>query len=162
LAYQHRHYEPNKSTELTKMQQRAKAYQIIGDELYKTSVIGPLLRCLSRDEGKELFTQIHSSVCGGHIGARAHTTKMFRQGFYWPSIICPRWVPMLGSIAEGYRTQREKRKCSNEKTKSDTECKANCYFSPMLLRIARAGLFIVAGPGSYYNASNTPNHLPRQ
>jgi hypothetical protein len=27
---------------------------------------------------------------------------------------------------------------------------------------ARAGLFIVAGQGSYYNASNAPNHLTHQ
>jgi hypothetical protein len=78
LAYLCHHYEPNNSIELTRMQQRAKAYQIIGDELYKTSVTGTLLRCLSRDEGKELLTQTHSDVCGGHIGARALATKVFR------------------------------------------------------------------------------------
>jgi hypothetical protein len=87
MAYLHHHYEPDNNTELTRMQQRAKAYQIIRDELYKTSVIGPLLRCISRDEDKELLTQTHSGVCGGHIGARALTAKVFRQGFYWPSII---------------------------------------------------------------------------
>jgi hypothetical protein len=64
------------------MQQRAKEYQIIEDELYKTSVTGPLLRCLSRDEGKDLLTQTHLSVCRGHIGARALAAKVFRQGFY--------------------------------------------------------------------------------
>jgi hypothetical protein len=63
MAYLHHHYEPDSNTELTRMQQRAKAYQIIGDELYKTSVTGPLLRCLSRDEGKEMLTQTHSGVC---------------------------------------------------------------------------------------------------
>jgi hypothetical protein len=68
------------------MQQRAKAYQIIRDELDKTSVTGPLLRCLSKDESKELLTQTHSGVCGGHIGARALAAKVFRKGFYWPSI----------------------------------------------------------------------------
>jgi hypothetical protein len=42
---------------------------------------------LTRDEGKELLTQMHLGVCGGHIGARALAAKVFRQGFYWPSII---------------------------------------------------------------------------
>jgi hypothetical protein len=87
LAYLHHHYEADNSIELTRMQKRVKAYQIIGDELYKTSVTGPLHHCLSKDEGKELLTQIHSGVCGGHIGARALTVKVFRKGFYWPSII---------------------------------------------------------------------------
>jgi hypothetical protein len=87
MAYLHHHYKPDNNTELTRMQQRAKAYQIIGAELYKTSVTGPLLRCLSRDEGKELLAQTHSGVCGGHIGARALAAKVFRQSFYWPSIV---------------------------------------------------------------------------
>jgi hypothetical protein len=86
MAYLCHHYEPNNNTELTRMQQRAKAYQIIEDELYKTSVTGPLLRCLSRDEGTKLLTQTHSGVCRGLIGARALTGKVFRKGFYWPSI----------------------------------------------------------------------------
>jgi hypothetical protein len=33
---------------LIRMEQRAKAYQIIGDELYKTSVIVPPLHCLRK------------------------------------------------------------------------------------------------------------------
>jgi hypothetical protein len=82
MAYLHYHYEPDSNTELTRMQQRAKAYQIVGDELYKTSVTGPLFHCLSRDKGKELLTQTHSGVCRGHIGARALAAKVFRQGFY--------------------------------------------------------------------------------
>jgi hypothetical protein len=55
MAYLHNHYEPNSRAEMIRMQQRVKAYQIIGEELYKTSVIGPLLRYLSKDEGKDLL-----------------------------------------------------------------------------------------------------------
>jgi hypothetical protein len=33
------------------------------------------------------LAEIHSGVCGGHIDSRALTAKVFRQGFYWPSII---------------------------------------------------------------------------
>jgi hypothetical protein len=87
LAYLHHHYEPDSSTELIRIQQRVNANQFIRDELYKTSVTGPLLRCLSRDEGRELLTQTQSDVCGGHIGGRALTTKVLRQGFYCPSIL---------------------------------------------------------------------------
>jgi hypothetical protein len=87
MAYLCHHYEIDNKTELRRMQQRAKAYQVIDNELYKTSVMGPLLRCLSKVEGKELLAEIHSRVCCWHIGARALATKVFRQGFYWPSII---------------------------------------------------------------------------
>jgi hypothetical protein len=87
MAYLKHHYEPDSSTDLTRMLQRVKAYKIIRDDLYKTSVTGPLLCCLSKDKGKELLTRTHSGVCRGHIGARALSVKVFRQGFYWLSII---------------------------------------------------------------------------
>jgi hypothetical protein len=87
MAYLKHHYKPDSSTDLTRMLQRVKAYKIIRDDLYKTSVTCPLLCCLSKDKGKELLTQTHSGVCRGHIGARALSVKVFRQGFYWLSII---------------------------------------------------------------------------
>jgi hypothetical protein len=112
MAYLHHHYNPDSTTELTRMQQRAKAYQIIEEELYKISVTGPLLRYFSTDEGKELLTQIHAGVCGGHIGARALAAMLFRQGFYWPSIIddvaklvktcqaCQKFSPNIQSLSQ--------------------------------------------------------------
>jgi hypothetical protein len=87
MAYLRHHYEPDSGAELIKMQQRAKEYQIIGDDIYKTSVTGPPPHCLSKDEGKELLAQTHSGMWRGHIGARALAVKLFRQGFYCPSII---------------------------------------------------------------------------
>jgi hypothetical protein len=69
------------------MQQRPRAYQIVDNNLYKTSIIGPLLHCLSKAEGKELLAEIHSGVRGGHIGSRVLAAKVFRQGFYWPLVI---------------------------------------------------------------------------
>jgi hypothetical protein len=81
MSYLHHHYEPDNNTELVRMQQRAKAYRVIGDEIYETSVTGSLLHCLSKDEGKKLLAQTHSGICGGHIGSRALTEKVFRQGF---------------------------------------------------------------------------------
>jgi hypothetical protein len=43
MAYIHSHYELDSRAELIRMQQRAKAYQVIGEELYKTSITGPFL-----------------------------------------------------------------------------------------------------------------------
>jgi hypothetical protein len=59
MAYLHHHYAPDSGAELIRMQQRAKAYQVIGDDLYKTSVTELLLHHLSIDEGKELLAQTH-------------------------------------------------------------------------------------------------------
>jgi hypothetical protein len=78
IAYICHYYEPDNNNELISMQQRAKAYQIINNEMYKTSVTGPLLRCLSKAEGKELLYEIHAGACGGHIGVRGLAANVLR------------------------------------------------------------------------------------
>jgi hypothetical protein len=82
-----RHYfERDSKKEQAKMQQRAKNYQIINNELYRSSMSGPLLRCISKIEGKEILQEVHGGICGGHISARMLATKILRQGFYWPAM----------------------------------------------------------------------------
>jgi hypothetical protein len=41
MAYLRHYYEPDNNTEHIIMQQRAKAYQIIDNDLYKTFISGP-------------------------------------------------------------------------------------------------------------------------
>jgi hypothetical protein len=51
VAYIHHYYEPDNTTEHIRIQQRVKAYQIVDNDLYKTSISGPLRRCISKVEG---------------------------------------------------------------------------------------------------------------
>jgi ribonuclease HI len=67
-----------------RMKARTRPYVIIEGELYKQGVCSPLLKCLSRTEGQELMKEIHTGLCGAHIGSRPVLRKVFRQGFYWP------------------------------------------------------------------------------
>jgi hypothetical protein len=67
-----------------RMEARTRPYVIIEGELYKHGVCSPLLKCLSRAEGHELMKEIHTCLCGVHIGSRPLLGKVFRQGFYWP------------------------------------------------------------------------------
>jgi hypothetical protein len=67
-----------------RMEARTRPYVIIEGGLYKYGVCSPLLKCLSRTEGKELMKDIHAGLCGSHIGSRPLLGKVFRQGFYWP------------------------------------------------------------------------------
>jgi hypothetical protein len=57
---------------------------IIEGELFKQGFCSSLLKCLSRTKGQELMNEIHSGICGSHIGSRLLLGKVFRQGFYWP------------------------------------------------------------------------------
>jgi hypothetical protein len=69
---------------IKRMHARTRPYMIIEGKLFKQGVCSPLLKCLSRAEGQELMREIHSRICGAHIGFRPLLGKFFRQGFYWP------------------------------------------------------------------------------
>jgi hypothetical protein len=87
MAYLHQYYEPDSKNEQTRMQQRAKDYQIVSNELYRTSMSDPLLRCISKIEDQNILQEVHVGICGGHIGAHALIASVLQQGFYWPAMI---------------------------------------------------------------------------
>jgi hypothetical protein len=82
MAYLHHYYEPDTTVEQIRMQQRARAYQIVDNDLYKVLISGPLLHCISKEEGQQILMEVHAGVCGGHIEARALAAKVLQQGFY--------------------------------------------------------------------------------
>ncbi|XP_065036718.1 uncharacterized protein LOC135672189 [Musa acuminata AAA Group] len=61
-------------------------YTEVDGRLYKRSFSYPLLRCLEPDEAKTVLVEIHEGVCGEHIGGRTQAHKVFRQGYYWPTM----------------------------------------------------------------------------
>jgi hypothetical protein len=87
MTYLHHYYEQDSANEQIRMQERARAYQIIGNNLYKASVLGPLLWCLRKAEGQEILLEVHAGIYRGHIGACMLAAKVLRQEFYWPAMI---------------------------------------------------------------------------
>jgi ribonuclease HI len=77
-------YPSDDEAYIKRMHARTRPYVIIEGELFKKVVCSPLLNYLSRAEGQELMKEIHSGICGAHIGSRPFLGKVFRQGFYWP------------------------------------------------------------------------------
>jgi hypothetical protein len=82
MEYLHNYYEPDAVVEQTRLQQRTQAYQIVDNDLHKISVSGPLLRCISKEEGQQILSEVHAGGCSGHIGSRALAAKVLHQGFY--------------------------------------------------------------------------------
>jgi hypothetical protein len=78
MAYLCHYYVPDSTIEHTRMQQRAGSYQVVDNDLYKTSISGPLLQCVSKAEGQQILSKIHTGTYGGHIGARALAAKVLR------------------------------------------------------------------------------------
>jgi hypothetical protein len=52
-----------------RMHARTRPHVTIEGEMFKQGVCSPLLKCLSRAEGQELMKEIHSRICGAHIGS---------------------------------------------------------------------------------------------
>jgi hypothetical protein len=78
---------PPDQTEARRITRRAKAFVLIDDELYKRGAEDILMRCVLRDQGRELLQEIHASTCGHHVGPRTLVGKAFRQGFYWSTAV---------------------------------------------------------------------------
>lgn len=87
MAYLRGHFYPADKTDEKRMSQCARGYVIPEGELYKSGVTAPSLRCISLEQGKELLKEIHSGLCGSHIGVRPLVAKAFRHGFFWPSAL---------------------------------------------------------------------------
>ncbi|XP_026378322.1 uncharacterized protein LOC113272739 [Papaver somniferum] len=69
------------------IQSKAGRYDLRGGVLYKKSFLGPLLRCLSREEGYRILRGIHYKDAGNHSGMRPLADKAKMQGYYWPQMI---------------------------------------------------------------------------
>ena len=78
---------PEKEEEAERVARQATAYCIKDGELYRRRPNDVSLRCISREQGKELLADIHGGDCGHHLSSRTLVGKAFRSGFYWPTAL---------------------------------------------------------------------------
>jgi hypothetical protein len=45
------------------------------------------MKCITPDEGCSILQDIHVGVCSSHVGARSLMGMMYRQGFFWPTVV---------------------------------------------------------------------------
>jgi len=77
---------PNDPLEARRLRMWVVRFTIINGVLYKRAFTMPLLKCLGPQEVKYSLVEIHSGVCGEHLGARALEAKVLRAGFFWPTL----------------------------------------------------------------------------
>jgi hypothetical protein len=65
----------------------AKRYTVVEGDLYHCGANDILMRCITREEGRELLAEIHGGECGSHSASRTLVGKAFRHGFYWPTAL---------------------------------------------------------------------------
>ena len=47
----------------------------------------PLLKCLGPEASNRVLQEIHEGICSSHIGPRTLAQKIFRQGYWWPTVM---------------------------------------------------------------------------
>ena len=76
---------PEKEEDAERVARQAMAYCIQDGELYRKRPNDVSLRCISRDQGRELLSDIHGGDCGHHSLSQTLVGKAFCSGFYWPT-----------------------------------------------------------------------------
>ncbi|XP_021621411.1 uncharacterized protein LOC110621436 [Manihot esculenta] len=77
---------PKDKAEAKKIAARAANYQAVRGTLYRRGKSSPWLRCVSPKEAVRVMEEIHQGICGAHEGAGTLANKIFRQGYYWPTV----------------------------------------------------------------------------
>ncbi|VFQ60332.1 unnamed protein product [Cuscuta campestris] len=100
--------------EARRVQLMAPKYQLDGEKLYKRTLGGPMLKCLSEREARRILEEVHQGVCSAHQGALTLARKVILQGFYWPTLkkdalelvrkcpTCQTFAPILGRPSTFY------------------------------------------------------------
>ena len=74
-------------TTCRKVKYRALSYVIMGNELFKKTPEGVLLKCLGETEAYTAISNTHSGACGAHHAGHKMKWLLFRQGVYWTTML---------------------------------------------------------------------------
>jgi hypothetical protein len=73
---------PSDKNSAEQLIRHTKSYVLIGDKLYKRGASsGVLMKCVPRQEGKDILEEIHKGVCGNHASSRTLVSKAFQRAF---------------------------------------------------------------------------------
>nr|KYP52107.1 Uncharacterized protein K02A2.6 [Cajanus cajan] len=80
--------------EASLIQRESARFVTINERLYRKGFSSPLLRCLTTSQAEKVMDEVHSGMCGSHIGGRALVYKVARAGYFWLSLRndCINWV----------------------------------------------------------------------
>ncbi|XP_026399840.1 uncharacterized protein LOC113295732 [Papaver somniferum] len=74
---------PRGRPEINKVKSKSVAYELRDGILYRKSYLGPLLRCLSKDEGQSILNELHYGAVGNHSSGRSLSARAKTMGYIW-------------------------------------------------------------------------------
>ena len=107
---------PNEKDKAHKVQVQSARFSLIDGQLFKRSLNGLYLKCLTTEQGQYVLVELHEGICGNHLGGRNLTHRAHTQGYYWPTMKsdvanyvrkcdrCQLQAPILRSPAQDLRS----------------------------------------------------------
>ena len=71
--------------ETHKIQVQAARFSLVNGQLYKQSLYGPYLMCLTYQQGQYVLAELLDGVCGNHSSGKTLAHRVYTQGNYWPT-----------------------------------------------------------------------------
>ena len=69
-----------------KIQIKSAKFSLLDEQLYKHSLSGPYLKCLTTEQGQYVLAELHQGICRNHRGGRTRAHWAHTQGYYWPTM----------------------------------------------------------------------------
>ena len=77
---------PNDRNKAHKVRIQSARFSMIDGQLYKRSLGGPYLMCLTPEQGRYVLAELHEGICENHPGGRTLAHRAHTQGYYWPTM----------------------------------------------------------------------------
>ena len=77
---------PNDRGRAHKIQIQSARFSLVDEQLYKRSLGGPYLKCLTPEQGQYVLAELHEGICGNHPRGRTLAHRAHTQGYYWPTM----------------------------------------------------------------------------
>ena len=77
---------PNDKSRAHKIQIQSSRFSIIDGQLYKRSLGGPYLKCLTTELSQYMLAELHEGICGNHPEGRTLAHRARTKGYYWPTM----------------------------------------------------------------------------
>ena len=69
-----------------KLQIQAPRFSLIDGQLFKRSLGGPYLKCLTPEQSQYVLAKLHEGICENHHSGRTLAHRAHTQGYYWPTM----------------------------------------------------------------------------
>lgn len=77
---------PENKNEARSLIYKASNYCVLDNKLFRRSLVEHLLKCLGLEEAKAAILEVHTEICGDHLGEKNLALEIVRQGMFWPTM----------------------------------------------------------------------------